>query len=57
MRILPQRQKIAGFAEETTFNPTAWLRIQRAIIEFIRVILPSTGFIILLSLLFYLVSR
>jgi non-ribosomal peptide synthetase-like protein len=49
---LPQRQKSAGFAEETTFDPTAGLRVQRAIIEFVRVILPSTGFIILLSLLF-----
>src|SRR5204863_245130 len=49
---LPQRQKSAGFAEQTTFDPTAGLRVQRAVIEFIRVILPSTGFIILLSLLF-----
>jgi non-ribosomal peptide synthetase-like protein len=49
---LPQRQKSAGFGEEMTFNPTAKLRVQRATIEFIRVIAPSTGFIILLSLLF-----
>src|SRR6266480_401179 len=49
---LPQRQKSAGFSDETTFNPPARLRVQRAVIEFIRVILPSTCFIILISLLF-----
>jgi non-ribosomal peptide synthetase-like protein len=49
---LPQRQKSAGFPAETTFNPTAKLRIQRATIEFARVITPSTCFIILISLLF-----
>ena len=30
---LPQRQRSAGFAEETTFKPTASLRAQRAVIE------------------------
>jgi non-ribosomal peptide synthetase-like protein len=49
---LPQRQKSIEFSEETTFNPSAKLRAQRAAIEFIRVILPSTCFIILISLLF-----
>jgi non-ribosomal peptide synthetase-like protein len=49
---LPQRQKSAAFPEETTFNPTTKLRVQRATIEFVRVITPSTCFIILLSLLF-----
>jgi carbonic anhydrase/acetyltransferase-like protein (isoleucine patch superfamily) len=49
---LPQRQKSAGFSEETTFEPTWKLRVQRAAIEFVRVITPSTCFIILLSLLF-----
>jgi non-ribosomal peptide synthetase-like protein len=49
---LPQRQKSNAFAEEVTFDPPARLRVQRAFIEFIRVIAPSTGFIILLSLLF-----
>jgi non-ribosomal peptide synthetase-like protein len=49
---LPQRQKSAGFSEQSTFDPTVSLRVQRAVIEFVRVILPSTGFIILLSLLF-----
>jgi non-ribosomal peptide synthetase-like protein len=49
---LPQRQQSAAFGEERTFHPSATLRVQRAIIEFVRVITPSTGFIILLSLLF-----
>ncbi len=49
---LPQRQKSAGFSQQATFDPPARLRIQRAIIEFIRVIAPSTCFIILISLLF-----
>jgi acetyltransferase-like isoleucine patch superfamily enzyme len=49
---LPQRQKSAAFPEETTFNPTAKLRVLRATIEFVRVITPSTCFIILISLLF-----
>ena len=49
---LPQRQKSGAFPEETTFNPTVKLRILRATIEFVRVITPSTCFIILLSLLF-----
>ena len=49
---LPQRQKSAAFSKETTFDPPARLRVQRAIIEFIRVIAPSTCFIILISLLF-----
>jgi non-ribosomal peptide synthetase-like protein len=49
---LPQRLKSGQFAEDTTFNPSARLRALRAAIEFVRVILPSTGFIILTSLLF-----
>lgn len=49
---LPQRQKSTAFGEETTFDPPAKLRVQRAVIEFIRVITPSTCFIILISLLF-----
>ena len=49
---LPQRQKSASFPEETTFHPSTKLRVLRATIEFIRVITPSTCFIILISLLF-----
>ncbi len=49
---LPQRQPTTGFPAEATFNPPLGLRAQRAAIEFVRVILPSTCFIILLSLMF-----
>jgi non-ribosomal peptide synthetase-like protein len=49
---LPQRQRSGGFDEGATFKPSRSLYIQRAAIELLRVILPSTGFIILLSLLF-----
>ena len=49
---LPQRQKSAGFSDETTFHPNWKLRAQRAGMEFFRVLTPSTSFIILLSLLF-----
>ncbi|HSU56208.1 MAG TPA: Pls/PosA family non-ribosomal peptide synthetase, partial [Candidatus Dormibacteraeota bacterium] len=49
---LPQRQKNETFGEETTFNPPVHLRVLRATIEFVRVIAPSTGFIVLLSLMF-----
>ena len=49
---LPQRQLSPEFPEERTFHPRLNLRVQRAAIEFIRVITPSTCFIILLSLLF-----
>jgi non-ribosomal peptide synthetase-like protein len=49
---LPQRQRSRQFSAETTFEPTPKLRILRAAIEFVRVISPSTGFIILISLMF-----
>ena len=49
---LPQRQTVSGFGETETFQPTARLRVMRAFIEFVRVITPSTCFIILLSLMF-----
>ncbi|MCX7009786.1 MAG: peptide synthetase, partial [Kiritimatiellaeota bacterium] len=52
---LPQRQKSAAFPAETTFNPTAKLRVQRATIEFVRVILPMTCMIALTSCLMSLV--
>src|SRR4029450_12640985 len=38
---LPQRQQSAVFSDQTTFHPTPLLRVQRAIIEFIRVVMPS----------------
>jgi len=49
---LPQRQHQSIFAVQTTFEPTSKLRVQRAVIEFVRVIMPSTAFIVLLSLMF-----
>jgi non-ribosomal peptide synthetase-like protein len=49
---LHQRLRSLRLDEQTTFSPTARLRVLRAAIEFIRVISPSTGFIILTSLLF-----
>ncbi|HLH55668.1 MAG TPA: peptide synthetase, partial [Verrucomicrobiae bacterium] len=49
---LPQRIKAAGFSEQSTYSPTIRLRVLRATIEFVRVVCPSTGFIILTSLLF-----
>jgi non-ribosomal peptide synthetase-like protein len=47
-----QRLKSPTFSQETTFDPPIRLRVLRAAIEFVRVIAPSTGFIILTSLLF-----
>jgi non-ribosomal peptide synthetase-like protein len=49
---LRQRLKTTAFSEETTFEPPARLRVLRAAIEFVRIITPSTSFIILISLLF-----
>src|SRR5262249_34776003 len=43
---LPQRQTSTGFTEEETFRPTRWLIAQRLFIEFFRITLPSTLFII-----------
>ena len=48
---LPQRQTSAGFTEEETFRPTRWLIVQRLVIEFFRITLPSTLFIISTNLL------
>jgi non-ribosomal peptide synthetase-like protein len=49
---LPQRQPSVAFGEEQTYKPPQRLRILRAIIELIRVILPSSCFVALTSLLF-----
>ncbi len=49
---LPSRQQSTAFSAENTFKPTKRLRTQRALIEFIRVLLPATGFVVLTSLLF-----
>ncbi|MFM8468568.1 MAG: Pls/PosA family non-ribosomal peptide synthetase [Limisphaerales bacterium] len=49
---LPSRQQSTAFAVENTFKPTTKLRALRALIEFIRVLLPASGFVVLTSLLF-----
>jgi len=49
---LRQRLQTTRFGAETTFEPPARLRAVRAAIEFVRIIIPSTCFIILTSLLF-----
>lgn len=38
---LPNREKITGFDPSTTFNPTVWLYLQRALIDGLRVVLPG----------------
>jgi non-ribosomal peptide synthetase-like protein len=48
---LPQRQASTGFTEEETFRPTRWLMTQRLMIEFFRITLPSTLFIIFTNVL------
>lgn len=48
---LPQRQASTAFTLEETFRPTPGLVAQRLLIEFFRVTLPSTLFIIFTNLL------
>ncbi|MCX5794596.1 MAG: amino acid adenylation domain-containing protein [Elusimicrobia bacterium] len=49
---LPQRQKPAKqFAEERTYHPTRKLYAQRLGIEFFRVILPATAFVVFTTLM------
>jgi non-ribosomal peptide synthetase-like protein len=48
---LPRRQIAAQFDEGSTFRPTRRLRAQRALIEFIRVILPISCIVALTSLM------
>ena len=48
---LPQRQTAAQFDEGSTFRPPKRLRIQRALIEFVRVILPLMCVIALTSMM------
>ena len=48
---LPQRQTATGFTETETFRPTKWLVGQRLFIEFFRITLPSTLFIIFTNVL------
>ena len=48
---LPQRQMNTDFSEEETFRPTRWLLAQRLFIEFFRITMPSTLFIIFTNIL------
>jgi non-ribosomal peptide synthetase-like protein len=48
---LPQRQESTAFEAAVTFKPTRKLQVERALIEFVRVILPSTCFLVLTCLL------
>ncbi len=48
---LPQRQQSAPFAEDCTYRPARKLWWQRAAMEFVRITLPSTCFIMLTSVL------
>jgi non-ribosomal peptide synthetase-like protein len=38
---LPNRQKIAGFAESTTYHPTRKLYLQRALVDAMRILIPA----------------
>ncbi|MCX6899649.1 MAG: peptide synthetase, partial [Verrucomicrobia bacterium] len=48
---LPQRQTATQFDEGSTFRPPTRLRVQRALIEFVRVILPLMCMIALTSMM------
>lgn len=48
---LPQRQTHHEFTEAETFRPTRWMLTQRLFIEFFRITLPSTLFIIFTNIL------
>ena len=52
---LPQRQTATQFDEGSTFRPPLHLKVQRALIELVRVILPMTCMIALTSCLMSLV--
>lgn len=43
---LPSRQKMAGFEDKLTFTPSFGLKLSRAIVEGLRIILPQTCIII-----------
>ena len=49
--LLPQRQVNSSFTVEETFRPTSWLIAQRLFIEFFRITLPSTFFIMITNVL------
>jgi len=52
---LPVRQQSTAFPVESTFRPTRRLYLLRGFIEFCRIVLPSSGFIAITSVLLSLV--
>jgi non-ribosomal peptide synthetase-like protein len=52
---LPRRQESTAFSEETTFSPTRSLWVKRAAIEACRVLLPSSCFLAITSVLLSIV--
>ena len=48
---LPVRQQSQEFPVESTFRPTRWLYFQRGLIELCRIVLPTTCFIAITSVL------
>ena len=47
---LPNRQKVLGFGEEATYRPTRKLYAQRAVVDALRILIPSyTGFLLGMS--------
>jgi non-ribosomal peptide synthetase-like protein len=48
---LPHRQTSDSFSEAETFRPSRWLVAQRLFIEFFRITLPSTFFIVVTNVL------
>jgi non-ribosomal peptide synthetase-like protein len=52
---LPKREMFTGYSDQQTYNPSKKLYFQRLVIEFFRIILPSSlSFVALFSLLFLL---
>lgn len=53
---LPQRELFPGYSDEETYNPTRKLYYTRLLIEFIRIIIPTTFSLIILFNLIYVMD-
>ncbi|TAL64782.1 MAG: peptide synthetase, partial [Legionella sp.] len=53
---LPNRESFVGYSDATTYNPSKKLYFTRALIEFIRIIIPTAFNLIILYHLFYLID-
>lgn len=53
---LPQRELFPGYSDEETYNPTKKLYYTRLVIEFIRIIIPTTFSLIILYNLIYVMD-